>query len=94
MRWARRRPALGRPKFRHFLILHLRADDVDHDAGRDGRDPIDGGRDVGAEVGLVQHDHRRGAAPPDEPQVALDPTRVQVAVEGADEEDDVSFLPY
>ncbi len=41
------------------------------------------------EVGLVQDDNRRGATLPRHDEVALDPPRVEIAVEAADQKHDV-----
>ena len=41
------------------------------------------------EIGLVQDDHRRGAALPRGHEVALDPARIEVVIEAGDEKHDV-----
>ena len=62
---------------------------MDGDAGRDRLDLVDVSRRIVDEVRLVQHDDRRGAALPRDDQVALDPPRIEIAVEAADEKHDV-----
>ena len=67
-------------------------------AGAQGLDDVQGGLGgqgrgggaavvaVGAEVGLVEHEHRRGAAVPNGHEIALDAPEVEVAVEAAHQE--------
>jgi hypothetical protein len=54
--------------------------DVDRNVAGDPLDLGDLGLEVGGEVGLVEHDHRLGAALPRGDQEALEPARVVVAV--------------
>ena len=65
------------------------ADDVDGDADRDGFDLGDHLRRVLEAVGLRQHDLRRRAALPDRDEIPLDPARVEIRAERADDERDV-----
>ena len=62
------------------------ADGVDGHADRDRLDLRDRRLGVLGQVELRQHDRRVGAALPRQREVALEPARVQVAVEGHDEE--------
>ena len=63
-----------------------RADDVQGDLGCEGR----GGRarrlGLGAEVRLVEHEHRGRAAVPDGDEIPLDPPEVEVVIETAYQE--------
>jgi hypothetical protein len=64
-------------------------DGHDRNPRRDGRGPGKNVREVLPEVGLVEDDDRAGPAGPGGRQVALDPPKVEIAVEPADEEDGV-----
>ena len=58
---------------------------MDVDRRGEGADLVHADLRIVDEIRLVQHDHRRGAALPGDDQIALEPARIEVVIEAADE---------